>query len=89
MLDMDGEKRQRDRGENQHLSTLKYSFIHKYFFYLYILINFTYFIIVLSSYIHSKALSIIVTFIHTAIDEMPLNITHTQKKSTFTSADKS
>lgn len=43
---------------------------------------------VLSSYIHSRAPSIKVTFIRTMIDEMPVIITHTHNKnSTLTSAD--
>lgn len=61
--------------QGQYLCTLKYSFIHTSFN-LNILINSTYFIMVHSSYIHSKALSVIVTFFHTMIDEMLLNITH-------------
>lgn len=63
MLDINGEKRQRDVGQRRVnifalLNTASYTNI----FDLYILINFTFFIKVLSSYIHSKALSIIVTY---------------------------
>lgn len=72
MLDMNGENRQRDFAL---LNTASYTIIF-FFYHLYIFIHFTYSIMVLSSYIHSKALLIIVKFTHTMMDEMLLNIPH-------------